>query len=140
MGTDIYVGGVRDRAGGSLHPLNYALGLTRAAIRAGATISGESPVVDIAREGAGWRLSTPHGSLSARTVILATNAYSGPMEDRLRRSIIPVCSAQVATGPLGENVRRAILPGGEVAADTRRLLLYFRVTKHGRFVFGGRGA
>jgi glycine/D-amino acid oxidase-like deaminating enzyme len=139
-GCDAYVGGLIDRRSGGLHPLNYALGLARAAISAGAAISGDSPVTGLDRDGAGWRLTTPGGTLKAKTVILATNGYSGPVEERVRRSLIPACSAQVATAPLGENVRRSILPGGEVVSDTRRLLLYFRITPDGRFVIGGRGA
>jgi glycine/D-amino acid oxidase-like deaminating enzyme len=38
LGTDAYVGGIIDRRGGNIHPLNYALGLADAAERAGARI------------------------------------------------------------------------------------------------------
>ena len=140
LGTERYAGGLIDRRGGGLHPLDYAYGLAAAAGRAGAAIHGHSAVRDLAREGGAWRLTTTGGSLVARTVILATNGYSGPLEDRLRRSVIPVCSAQVATEPLGDNLARTVLPGRQVASDTRRLLLYYRVTREGRFVMGGRGA
>lgn len=140
VGTDFYVGGLIDRRCGGLHPLNYALGLAKAAQRAGATISGGSPVSGLAREGAGWRLTTPGGTLRAKTVLLATNGYSGPIETTMRRSVVPACSVQVATAPLGGNVARTILPGRAVASDTRRLLLYYRVTKDDRFLIGGRGA
>src|SRR5262245_18528066 len=36
VATDIYHGGVYDAGGGHLHPLNYNLGLARAALTAGA--------------------------------------------------------------------------------------------------------
>lgn len=36
LGAGVYIGGVMDRRGGNLHPLNYALGLTDAAEKHGA--------------------------------------------------------------------------------------------------------
>jgi glycine/D-amino acid oxidase-like deaminating enzyme len=140
LGTDRYYGGLLDRRSGTVHPLNYAMGLARAALQEGATVHGDSPVVGIAREGAAWILETPKARLRAETVILATNGYSGPLDHELRRSIIPVCSVQVASAPLSENLRRTILPQGQAASDTRRLLYYFRLDAAGRFVIGGRGA
>src|SRR5262245_20805583 len=38
VATDIYHGGIYDAGGGHLHPLNYNLGIARAAMAAGATI------------------------------------------------------------------------------------------------------
>ncbi len=47
LGTRIYHGGSLDRDAGHLHPLNYALGLARAAQQAGARIFEDSPVTRI---------------------------------------------------------------------------------------------
>ncbi|MGQ0675017.1 MAG: NAD(P)/FAD-dependent oxidoreductase, partial [Rhodospirillales bacterium] len=44
-----------------------------------------------------------------------------------------------ATRPLPEAARKTILPGGQPASDTRRVLLYFRLDRDGRFIIGGRG-
>ncbi len=46
LGTDLYRGAMIDERGGNLHPLNYALGLADAAIRAGADLHGGSRVTD----------------------------------------------------------------------------------------------
>ena len=140
LGTEAYLGGLLDARGGSLHPLNYALGLAEAAQRAGARLHGASAARAIEPERDGWRLRTDGGSLRARRVMLCTNGYTDGLMPPLARTIVPVRSVQVATEPLSDNLRRSVLPGGHVASDSRRLLLYFRLDAQGRFIMGGRGA
>lgn len=139
LGAEGYVGAMLDERGGSLHPLNYALGLATAAQRAGAVLHGHSRVVSLARDGAGHVLQTARGRLKVRRVILCTNGYTDDLVPALRRTLVPVRSVQVATAPLSDNLRRGILPQGHAASDSRRLLLYFRLDPQGRFVMGGRG-
>ncbi|MCR9151284.1 MAG: FAD-binding oxidoreductase [Rhodobacteraceae bacterium] len=139
-GTSAYLGGLIDRRGGNLQPLNYALGLADAAERAGVRIFGQSPVTGIAPAPGGHVLHTPGGRVTARTVILATNAYTPPgVAPPLSRSIVPVRSVQVATRALPDNLHGDLLRGGHALSDARRLLLYFRMDSAGRFVMGGRG-
>jgi glycine/D-amino acid oxidase-like deaminating enzyme len=139
-GSPAYVGGTLDERGGSIHPLNYALGLARAALAAGARIHGESRVTQVETKGGDIRLVTPGGEVIARRVMICTNGYTEPLVPPLDRTIVPVRSVQVATRPLSDNLRRTILPQGHVASDSRRLLLYFRLDRDGRFIMGGRGA
>jgi glycine/D-amino acid oxidase-like deaminating enzyme len=140
LGTDGYVGGLLDRRGGRLQPLSYARGLARAAQRLGARLHTRSPARGLRSNGTDWEVATPGGSLRARRVLLATNAYTDDLWPGLRRSVIPVHSVQVATGPLPPRLREYILPQGHVVADMRRLLLYFRLDAEGRLIFGGRGS
>lgn len=140
IGTSAYLGGALDRRGGAVHPLNYALGLAEAAARLGATIHGRSLVSAMRRDTGRWRMDTAGGSVTAEQVLMCTNGYTDHLADRLRRSVVPVRSVQVATAPLSENVRATILPEGHVASDMRRLMLYYRLDKTGRLVIGGRGA
>lgn len=144
LGSEAYEGGLIDHRGGAVQPLSYVRGLAVAAEAAGAIIHHHSPVSDLGSAAPPWRLLAPNGTVTAQTVILATNAYGAPSEhgtlDRLRRSVVPTSSVQIATEPLSHNVRRSILPGGQVASDTRRLLLYYRLDPEGRLVVGGRGA
>lgn len=135
---DAYFGGWYDPRGGLLQPLSYARGLAKAAIAEGAKICASSPVESLSRDGDGWLLTLAQGTLRARQVILATNAYTGSLWPGLAQTVIPVSSFQIATAPLDETVRARILPGGQGVADTRRLLLYFRLDHQGRFVMGGR--
>jgi glycine/D-amino acid oxidase-like deaminating enzyme len=139
LGTPLYLGGLLDRRGGSLHPLAYARGLAAAAERRGARICAGSPVVRLAAEGGGWRVATRRGAVRSRTVLVCTNGYSDGLVPGLARSLVPVTSVQVASRPLTANLRASILPDGRAASDTRRLLVYFRLDRDGRLVIGGRG-
>ena len=82
---------------------------------------------------------TSAGSVTASTVILATNAYTDDLWPGLRRTVLPVQSYQVATRPLHDDVRRRVLPGGQAVSDLRRILFYFRLDPDGRLPMGGRG-
>jgi len=111
-GTTGYMGGMLDRRAGALQPLAFVRGLARAAREAGAAIHGRSAVERLESTGEGWRARTAAGHVTARTVILATNAYTDDLWPGLRRTVLPVQSYQVATRPLPDNVRRRVLPGG----------------------------
>ena len=139
VGGGDYAGGVLDPRGGNLHPLNYALGLADAAIRAGARIFGHSRALSRERSGDRWVIRTERGRVAARRVLVCTNAYTDGFAPELAKTVIPVRSVQVATKPLSDNLRQSIIPGGHSPSDTRRLLLYFRKDAEGRFVMGGRG-
>jgi glycine/D-amino acid oxidase-like deaminating enzyme len=140
VGSEVYPFAMLDARGGTVHPLNYALGLATAAQSAGAILHGRSRVTGLAREGETWTLTTARGRLRARRVLLCTNGYTDDLAPPLRRTLVPVRSVQVATAPLSDNLRRAILPGGHAVSDGRRLVLYFRIDPEGRFVMGGRGS
>jgi glycine/D-amino acid oxidase-like deaminating enzyme len=140
VGSPIYRGGWIDRRAGSVQPLSYARGLARAAQGAGAVVHGNSPVTGLERDGARWHVTTAHGPVvSAGQVLVATNGYSDGLWPSLRQSVIAANSFQVATGPLPEALLRTVLPEGQVASDTRKLLLYYRANHHGRLIMGGRG-
>jgi len=139
LGTDEYIAGLLDPRGGWLQPLAYARGLARAAQSAGASLHGMSPATRVERDARAWRIETPSGVVTAKQVLICTNAYTGQLFRRLTRSLIPVASCQVATEPLSDELRARILPKGHVSSDTRRVLKYFCMTPEGRLVMGGRG-
>lgn len=140
LGYDGYVGGVIDRRGGNIHPLNFALGLAAAAEKAGARIHGDSRVTGVDAAQDHVTVSTASGNVTAKRAMICTNAYTGDLENPLGKTVVPVTSVQVATEPLSENVAKSILPMGHSPTDTRRLIFYFRKDAAGRFIMGGRGA
>ena len=140
LGTSKYVGGIIDRRGGNLHPLNFALGLADAAESNGAKIFGNTEVRNAKSNGETVTVTTAKGSVVASRALICTNAYTGDLLNPLGQTIVPVTSVQVATEPLSDNVARSILPEGHSPTDLHRLLLYFRKDSDGRFVMGGRGA
>jgi len=140
IGTEAYCGGLIDRRGGNLHPLNYALGLAEAAQRAGAVLHGHSRALRLEKTADSYRITTSGGSLLADRVLLCTNGYTDGLAPPLARTVVPVRSVQVATEPLPDGILDTILPGRQAPSDSRRLLLYFRRDAQGRFIMGGRGA
>lgn len=124
-----------------LHPLRYVRGLVEAARWHGAAVHGRSPVVAIEDAGGRLRLRTPHGSVLADRVLIATNGYTREgLHGGLTGRTLPVLSSILVTRPLTAEERAAQgWTSEQPSADTRRLLHYFRLLPDGRFLFGGRG-
>ncbi|MEW5420965.1 NAD(P)/FAD-dependent oxidoreductase [Amorphus sp. 3PC139-8] len=139
LGSDAYVGGMIDREGASLNPLSYARGLARAAIELGAAVHGETPATAIIPSGSDWKVETPRGTLTAPTVILATDAYSDGLSQEVDRSYVAIHTYIIATEILPEAIAATILPGEQAVSDSRRILNYWHKTPDGRVLFGTRG-
>ncbi len=134
LGTARYFGGLLDRDGGHLHPLNYALGLARAALAAGGRIFEHSRVVRIA---AGPSAATSQGEVRARHLVLAMNGHLGRLVPRLAGRIMPINNFMLATAPLGEAFARALIRDDVAVADTKHVIDYFRLSADRRLLFGG---
>ena len=140
VGTSAYTAALLDERAGTIQPLAYARGLADAAIAAGARIFTDAPVSAATDDGSGWCLSTPGGSVRARTVIVATNAYTSAVWPAIRAELVHLPYFNMATKPLSDNLRRSILPERQGVWDTREVLSSFRFDRAGRLVFGSVGA
>jgi len=139
LGTRAYHGALREGGAGHFHPLNYCLGLARAATAAGAAIHEFSRAVEVDK-GSKPFVRTQRGKVTARFVIIACNAYLGRLVPKLHGKVMPVTSYIIATEPLGENRARALIRDGEAVADTNFIVDYFRITSDFRMLFGGRAS
>ena len=83
---------------------------------------------------------TAQGSVRAKFLILAGNAYLGRTVPKLYGRVMPVGSYIIATEPLGENRARALIRDGEAVANTNFIVDYFRLTSDTRMLFGGRAS
>lgn len=137
VGTEAYIGGMFDRSGGHMHPLNLALGEARAVEQLGGTIYEQSPVTGVARDGAEFSVRTDKGELRARTVLLCGNAYLGHVVPALTARVMPVSTQMIATAPLDEGLARRLLPTDTFVEDVRYVLDYFRLSADKRLLFGG---
>ena len=141
LGSDFWYGGMFNPTGGHVNPLALVRGMADTANRLGATIHERSPLVSFQRDGSTWVLKTAAGTLHARALILATNAYTGElspfMAPRLAKSLIPVTSWQMSTEPVGDNLQSKILPGRPAVSDTRGDLRFFRYDARNRLITGG---
>jgi glycine/D-amino acid oxidase-like deaminating enzyme len=142
-GTAAYAASLLDRRAGTIQPLAYARGLAAAAMRAGARVYTHSRVSAAQTDGSRWELATSSGgSLSAKWVIVATNAYTGAdgLWPGIQSELVRLPYFNLATAPLPAAVAASILPERQGAWDTRRVLSSFRFDAAGRLVFGSVGA
>ena len=140
-GTDYWYGGWWNPTGGHINPLALARGLAVAVLKRGGHIFARSPVQSIARRGAYWFAETTNGTVRARALVLATNAYTGEFSAKLApqiaREVVPIYSWQMATAPLSDNIRKTIMPGRHAVSDTHRELYFARYDARHRLVTGG---
>jgi len=140
-GSEAWHGGFWNRTGGHINPLALARELARVVVERGGRIFVRSPVSSFRREGGKWIATTPNGKVTARALVLATNAYTGEHEPglapRIAKEVIPVISWQMATEPLSDNVRRSIIPGRQAVSDTHGELYFMRYDARHRLITGG---
>jgi glycine/D-amino acid oxidase-like deaminating enzyme len=91
------------------------------------------------RDGATWEVATPGGTVRAERVILAANGYTDDLWPGLRRTVVPVYSAIVASTPLDAEVARAVMPGRSALYELGAITTYFRLDADHRLLMGGRG-
>ena len=131
-----YHGGVFDAGAGHLHPLNYALGLARAAEDAGARLFEDSPATAV-EPGSRPAVRTARGCVRARYVVLCCNGHLGRLERRIAGTIMPVANYMLATAPLGAERATALIPDDIAICDTKFVVDYFRLSADRRLLFGG---
>ena len=130
-----YHGGLLDRLGGHMHPLNYTLGLARAAVGAGAILHETSTAVSLEQTGGRVRVATAGGAVTARYAILAGDALLQGLSPRVNGRIMPVANYVVATEPLADSA--SLIPTDVAVSDTKFVVNYYRLTADGRLLFGG---
>jgi sarcosine oxidase len=139
-GTDFYCGGWIDHRGGQLQPLSYARELARVAGNLGASIFTDSHVSGLRKAGTGWVVTSNDQEVTAKSVLICTNAYAGALLPDLSQSLIPGSSIMCSTKPLPEDLLSSIIPSGLPISDARRLMNYIRLDPEGRFMIGARGS
>ncbi|MDP3083918.1 MAG: FAD-binding oxidoreductase [Rubrivivax sp.] len=135
VGSERYSAVLVDPTGGHFHPLNLALGEAAALESLGGRIHEGSTAVRIAR-GDPATVHTAQGSVRARFVVVACNAYIGQLEPVLAAKTMPCGTQVVATEPLGDRAAD-LLPGDHCVEDNNFLLDYFRLSADQRLIYGG---
>ena len=136
VATDTFLEGLHDTQAMSIHPLNFALGLARAAREAGVRIYEHSRVTGYTRTDP-TTVSTAAGKVDASFVVLGCNGYLGRLEPRVAGRIMPINNFMIATEPLGEARARALIRERNCVHDTRFVVNYFRTSADHRLLFGG---
>ena len=131
-----YFDALHDGAGFHLHPLNYSLGIAKAAAAAGVRLFEESAVRALTRDGAAHVVVTERGRVRADAVVLACGGYIDGLVPRLAGATVPVATAIVVTEPLGARLHAAIRSDSAIH-DIRRTGNYYRILADGRLLWGG---
>ena len=129
-GSPRFRAGVLFRDGATVQPARLALALRRAAISDGVLLFERTPAVSVAP----GVLETPAGSVRAREIVLALNAWGTgwPLGGRQTN----FASAVVLTEPIPQLLEEIGWTGGEAIVDGRMFLHYFRTTPDGRVLMG----
>jgi gamma-glutamylputrescine oxidase len=135
VGSDAYQGGEVDRGAGHLHPLNFAIGLAKAAVAAGVVIFERSEVVRV-HDGVKPVVQTAGGRVTCSHVVLAGNGYLGGLEPKVAARVMPINNFILATEPLGDSARD-LLSQNIAVADSKFVVNYWRLSEDNRLLFGG---
>lgn len=136
--SPLFHGGLLQKNGGQMHMGRFGVGLAEAATAHGAHIFEHTPMTRVARDAAGYRLTTPAGEIRAENVLLATGASQiGPL-NWFRRRMAPVGSFIIVTEPLSPDQCIQLLPQRRAYVTSRIVGHYFRLTPDNRLLFGGR--
>ena len=130
-----YHGGVYDPKGGHFHPLNYTLGLAKAALQAGVRIYENSAARPPLDNGTHVEIEAGAGILTAKHVIIAADNWTGDIAPELDSYTVPIMNYNIATAPLPDADQ--LLPSDAAIADSRFVLNYFRLSADNRLIFGG---
>ncbi|MBS69724.1 FAD-binding oxidoreductase [Stutzerimonas kunmingensis] len=131
-----YAGGMLDTQGGHIHPLNLALGEAAAVESLGGSIFEQSPALRV-EYGDAPLVHTPKGSVRARFVVAAGNAYLGNLIPELAAKSMPCGTQVVATEPLDDEFASGLLPQDYCVEDCNYLLDYYRLSADKRLIYGG---
>jgi glycine/D-amino acid oxidase-like deaminating enzyme len=141
IGSEVFFGGSVLPNDASLHPALYHSGLMQRVEARGGAIIGQAGVRHIARDTDGFRLKTDAGPIQCRDVLVATNGYTENLVDTLKRRIVTIRSALIATDELPADLTARMMPKNRVYGNTNRVFYYFRVAPgENRIVWGGRAA
>lgn len=137
--SPLYHGGLVTPRGGSLHPGLYHSGLLDRVLASGATVQGNTKVEAINHEANGTlSVQTSRGTLRAKKVVMATNAYTPRGFAWFSRRIFPITSNVIVTEPIAPERLKKALPNRRTMIDTRRDPASIRLTPDGtRLQFGG---
>jgi gamma-glutamylputrescine oxidase len=117
VASESFLGAFYDTQAMSLHPLNYALGLARAAREAGVRIFENSRVTTYTRTDPAT-VKTESGSVEASFIVLACNGYLGKLERRVAGKSATAFASTIRASSSTISVRRRTTACCSAAART----------------------
>lgn len=138
VNSPLYLGGLYNQKGVAMvNPAQLAWGLRDACVKRGVRLYEHTPVISLEEEDRAIQVHTPHGSVRAKKVAIATNAFP-PLAREIYRYIVPVYDYVLVTEPLSPEQRALIgWQGRQGLSDSNNQFHYYRTTKDGRILWGG---
>jgi glycine/D-amino acid oxidase-like deaminating enzyme len=136
-GSSAHLAGVCEPINGTVHPGKLGRGLARIATSLGVELYENTTATRIDRSRPA-RIGTPHGTVTANRVVIATNAWAASIPE-LKRKFVCVSSSIVATPEIPERLAAIGWTGGESISDSQATVTYYRTTRSGRIMFGKGG-
>jgi len=141
LGSNKYYAAQLDSGSMHLHPLNYALGLAKAATTAGALIYENSRVVNYHEKATDKSntilVQTNKGKVRARKMLLACNGYLKNLEPKIAGKMMPINNFILATEPLSDNLAKSLIRDDVAVQDSLFVINYWKLSGDNRLIFGG---
>ena len=123
---------------GTVHPGKLVRGLKQAALSLGVRIYENTPHLNNHKAGTAVVVNTPGAIITARKVLLATNAWAAGHR-HISRRVAAIRDRIVVTEPLTKEQMNLVgWQHRQGIYDTRTQLNYMRLTADNRILFGGR--
>lgn len=136
-----FVGGMRESIGGMLNPGKLARGVRRAVLDSSVKVFEQSPVSDVRRTDNTVALTTPRGTVQAKKVVLATNAYSGEWDITPKNLSVPLYVIEIETEPIApERIAELDWTSRSGIITQHQLMTHYRLTARNTLVCGVRRA
>lgn len=135
MGTDFYHSGLLMPDAAHFHPVKYLEGLARVLTKAGVDIYESTPAEAIQKNGDGYTVHTPGGTVRTKRLVLCGDSYLEYLVPELRKKYVLIRNALIGTGPLDPALN--ILPADVAALESATYLHFFRKGADGSLLFGG---
>ncbi len=137
--SPIFHGGAWSRQrSGTVHPGKLVRELKRVALKLGVRLYENTPHQANRKTGAGILVDTPHATITANKVLLATNAWAAG-HSHISRRVAAIRDRIVVSEPLSdEQMEKIGWQNRQGIYDTRTQLNYMRLTADNRILFGGR--
>ena len=137
IASPLYRGGLFAPRNALVDPVGLVEGLREEAVRLGVRVHERTAVRGFSFTRGGVLVEAASGSVRARRVVLATNAYSHHLFPGLTRRFLPLYDYILVSEPLTGGERDAIRwKGRQGVVDARTFFNYYRLTSDGRILWG----
>ncbi|MBC8038388.1 MAG: FAD-binding oxidoreductase, partial [Rhizobiales bacterium] len=116
-----------------VHPLRYALLISRRAEATGAVLHEQSPALEVTGSSGNWLVRTAAGSVRTAHVVYAVSSLDRRIHALTGRAVLPVATYVAVTESLQQDAIRT----ESAVSDSRRAGNYFRLVGEDRILWGG---